>query len=67
VRVPTLILVGREDALTPPAQSEKMAKGITGARLVTLDGAGHMANLEAAAPFNATVREFVLGLGAPTM
>ncbi|MFO0844458.1 MAG: alpha/beta hydrolase [Gemmataceae bacterium] len=67
VRVPTLILVGREDALTPPAQAEKMARGIPTAKLVAIDRAGHMANLEAPAAFNDAVREFVLGLGAPTV
>lgn len=66
VRVPTLILVGKEDALTPPAQSEKMAKAIAGAKLVAIEGAGHMANLEAPGVFNDAVREFVLGLGKPT-
>lgn len=67
VRVPTLILVGQEDALTPPAQAEKMARGIPTAKLVALDRAGHMANLEEPAAFNDAVREFILGLGAPTV
>jgi 3-oxoadipate enol-lactonase len=65
VRVPTLILVGKEDTLTPPAQAEKMAQGIPTAKLVAIEGAGHLANLEAPAAFNAAVAEFVRGLGAP--
>ena len=60
LRVPTLILVGGEDALTPPALSEGMAKGIAGAKLVVLDGAGHLSNLEQPAAFNDAVRKFVL-------
>jgi pimeloyl-ACP methyl ester carboxylesterase len=67
VRVPTLIVVGKEDALTPVAQSEKMAAGIAGAKLVVIDGAGHLANLEAPAKFNEAVRGFVQGLGKPTI
>ncbi len=63
VPVPTLILVGKHDALTPPALSEKMAAGITGAKLITIDGAGHMANLEQPAAFNDAVRAWLQGLG----
>lgn len=61
VRVPTLVVVGREDALTPPALAEKMAAGVAGARLVVIDGAGHLPNLERPAEFNQAVRELVRG------
>jgi pimeloyl-ACP methyl ester carboxylesterase len=56
--VPTLVLVGAEDAnfLRP---AEYMTRRIPGARLVVLDGAGHAANIDAAAQFNAAVREFL--------
>jgi pimeloyl-ACP methyl ester carboxylesterase len=58
IRVPTLVLVGAEDAdfLRP---AEYMVRRIPGARLVVLDGAGHAANIDAAAQFNAAVREFL--------
>ncbi|HEY6066247.1 MAG TPA: alpha/beta fold hydrolase [Thermoanaerobaculia bacterium] len=46
VAVPTLVLVGAQDARTPPADSEKMAAAIPGARLVTVPGAGHLAPME---------------------
>lgn len=59
IRVPTLIVVGKDDTLTPPAQSEKMVAGIAGAKLVVIEQAGHMANLEKPAEFNAAVQAFV--------
>ena len=62
IRVPTLIIVGREDGLTPPALAEGMEKGIAGAKLVILDGAGHLSNLEQPVAFGEALREFVLSL-----
>jgi 3-oxoadipate enol-lactonase len=62
IGVPTLVLVGRDDALTPPALAEPLAKGIPGARLVVLEGAGHLSNLERPEAFNAAVREFLVSL-----
>jgi pimeloyl-ACP methyl ester carboxylesterase len=46
IRVPTLVLVGDHDELTPPDCAEEMAAGINGARLVTVPGCGHMSTLE---------------------
>jgi pimeloyl-ACP methyl ester carboxylesterase len=62
ITVPTLVVVGRDDVLTPPAQAEKLAAGIKGAQRVVLDGAGHLANLEQPAAFNAAVQAFLGGL-----
>ncbi len=59
IAVPALVIVGRDDALTPPALSEAMAARIRGARLVVIDGAGHLSNLEQPARFNAAVRTFL--------
>ena len=44
--VPTLVVVGEQDALAPPADSEAMAAAIPGARLVRVPGAGHLAPME---------------------
>jgi len=44
--LPTLILVGEEDELTPPARARAMAEAIPGARLVVIPGAGHLLPLE---------------------
>src|SRR5688572_9307460 len=48
----TLILVGAEDALTPATDSEKMRNAIAGSRLVVLENAGHVSNLERTGEFN---------------
>lgn len=62
LQVPTLVLVGAEDVLTPPAEAEAMYRQIPRAWLVRLPGAGHLANLEAAEEFNAAVRGFLAAL-----
>ena len=59
IRVPTLILTGRDDTLIPPSESEAMARAIPGSRLVIIDGAAHLSNLEARVAFDAAVREFL--------
>jgi pimeloyl-ACP methyl ester carboxylesterase len=46
ITAPTLILASREDQLIPFEESEAMARAIPGARLVTIDGAGHVPPLE---------------------
>jgi 3-oxoadipate enol-lactonase len=46
IAVPTLVVVGDGDVLTPPADSEKMAAAIPGARLVSVPGAGHLTPME---------------------
>jgi pimeloyl-ACP methyl ester carboxylesterase len=59
IHLPTLVIVGGEDALTPPSAAEGMAKGIAGARLVILGEAGHLSNLERPEAFGDAVRAFV--------
>jgi pimeloyl-ACP methyl ester carboxylesterase len=46
ISVPTLVVVGEFDAITPPADSEAIAVGVRGARLVRIEEAGHMSNME---------------------
>lgn len=55
----TLIIVGAEDALTPVADSEKMHRAIAGSRLVVLESAGHVSNLERTGQFNETLMDFL--------
>jgi 3-oxoadipate enol-lactonase len=65
IAVPTLIIVGERDALTPPADSEAMAAAIPGARLVTVPGAGHLTPMERPkAVFEALAEFFAAALGA---
>lgn len=59
IDVPTLIVVGEEDALTPPKESRLMHDGIAGSRLEILAGAGHVSNIERASAFNHVVGEFL--------
>lgn len=59
ITVPVQIIVGSEDRLTPPAISRKMADAIDDARLLIIDGAGHLSNIEKAPAFNACVRQFL--------
>jgi pimeloyl-ACP methyl ester carboxylesterase len=46
VRIPTLVIGGTNDVLTPPAEARRMAKLIPGARLELMRGGGHMLMLE---------------------
>ena len=57
--VPTLILVGSEDAITPPADAGLMHREIPGSRLEVIAGAGHVLNLEKPEEFNAAVASFL--------
>jgi len=61
IKVPTLIIVGEEDAVTPPALSEAMAAAIPGSKLVRIPGAGHLSNVENPAAFNTAVSAFLAG------
>jgi pimeloyl-ACP methyl ester carboxylesterase len=58
IRVPTLVLVGKDDILTPPAFSRQVAKAIRRARLVVMPG-GHGFFLEHADQFNRIVLRFL--------
>ena len=46
IDVPTLVVVGDEDVLTPPAESAELAGLLPAARLVTIPEAGHLTPLE---------------------
>jgi 3-oxoadipate enol-lactonase len=61
VSVPTLVLVGEDDALSPPDVARDMQARIPGAQLAVLPHAGHLSNLEAADDFNAAVAAFLSG------
>jgi 3-oxoadipate enol-lactonase len=61
IAVPTLVLVGAEDTVTPPELSQQLADLIPGAALQMLAGAGHLSNIERPADFNRLVEEFLAG------
>jgi 3-oxoadipate enol-lactonase len=60
IAVPTHIVVGDEDRLTPPEMSRQMAARIPGARLTLIEGAGHLSNIEQPERFNRVVLAFLL-------
>jgi pimeloyl-ACP methyl ester carboxylesterase len=59
IRCPTLVLVGDSDAATPPALSEEIANGISGARLVVVGDCGHLSTLERPDEVNAALAEWL--------
>jgi 3-oxoadipate enol-lactonase len=59
VDLPTLVLVGSQDILTPMGDSEELAEEIPGAELVVIRGAAHGFMLEHGETFNRTVLEFL--------
>ena len=59
ITVPTLVLVGSEDAVTPPADSEIMASTIPNAKLVQLGGAAHLSNMEKPHEFSDAIHDFM--------
>lgn len=59
IRVPTLVVVGEEDQLTPPDRGEILAKEISEARFEVIPDAGHFTNLEEPDAVNALLaRQF---------
>ena len=59
IDVPALVLVGEEDVLTPPSEAEQLQRGIPGASLVRIPGAGHLSSLENPKAFNAATANFL--------
>jgi pimeloyl-ACP methyl ester carboxylesterase len=62
IAVPTLIVVGEEDTVTPLADAQAMHAQIRGSRLEVIAQAGHICNLERPAAFTHIVSEFVEGV-----
>lgn len=60
--VPTLVICGKEDVVTPPAQSEMIACNIAGSVLHLIDNAGHLSNIEQPKIFNQHLKNFVSDL-----
>jgi 3-oxoadipate enol-lactonase len=63
--VPTLVVVGTQDILTPRADAEELVERIPGAELVVLTGAAHGLMFDRAAEFNAAVLEFLAAVAPP--
>jgi pimeloyl-ACP methyl ester carboxylesterase len=67
IQVPTLVLVGEEDALTPPSEAQALADAIAGARLDVVPEAGHLAPYENFAIANAAILRFLESLDRPAI
>ena len=59
IGIPTLVVGGEEDDISPPEVIGDMAAKIPGARHVTIPRTGHLSNLEASEKFNAVLAEFL--------
>ena len=59
INVPTLIVVGKEDPITPVADSEKMHERIAGSQLVVIENASHVSNIEQPQQFNRALKDFL--------
>lgn len=60
ITVPTHVIVGAEDRLTPPAIAREIAAQIPGARLTVIEDAGHLVNIEQPQAFNEAALSFLL-------
>jgi len=58
IHMPTLVVVGTHDAITPPGDSRRIAELIPGAELVEYEGAGHMLMYERTAEVDALIIDF---------
>jgi 3-oxoadipate enol-lactonase len=62
ITVPTLVVVGDEDAITPPKEARQLQLSIAGSRLEVLQQAGHLSSLERPAAFTTVLSEFLASL-----
>jgi pimeloyl-ACP methyl ester carboxylesterase len=59
IRLPTLLIYGEKDTRAPAGVAAALHEAIADSELVVLPGAGHVCNIDAAEPFNATLRRFL--------
>jgi pimeloyl-ACP methyl ester carboxylesterase len=59
VRVPTLVIWGRDDELIPLARGEAFHQGIAGSKMVVIDQCGHLPQVEKPADFNRALMDFL--------
>lgn len=64
ITVPTLVIAGDQDVLTPPSEMHRLHAAIPESRLVELAGAGHVSNIDQPERFNAALRDFLGGLAS---
>jgi pimeloyl-ACP methyl ester carboxylesterase len=62
IKVPTLVVVGAEDTITPVSMAQTLADNIPNAKLEIIPQAGHLSNIEQSEIFNRVVLDFARGL-----
>ena len=62
IKLPTLVVCGTEDKMTPPANSEALRDSIPGAKLALIPEAGHLVMMEDPEAFNKVIKTFVESL-----
>ena len=61
INIPTLVVVGNQDILTPRGDSEEFAELIPTAELVVISGAAHGVMIEHASTYNRVLIDFLAG------
>lgn len=64
IKVPTLIIVGDEDAISPPAEMQAIAAAIPNAEFVVIPNSGHMTTMENPEAVNASLARFIKSVGS---
>jgi 3-oxoadipate enol-lactonase len=59
IKIPVLIMVGKEDKITPPSAAQSMHEIINGSYLHIIEHSGHLSNLENPGEFNALLKKFL--------
>jgi pimeloyl-ACP methyl ester carboxylesterase len=62
VKVPTLVITGRDDRFAPPEKAAEVQQAIPGAKLTVVEDAGHTLSSEKPEEFNGAIEEFLAGL-----
>jgi 3-oxoadipate enol-lactonase len=62
IDVPTLLICGQDDQVTPPAEMQKMAEAIPQAQFVQIPNAGHLSPLENPDAVNGAINRFLISL-----
>jgi pimeloyl-ACP methyl ester carboxylesterase len=61
ITVPTLVMVGADDVITPPDEARKMAEALPRAKLVVIPNAGHVSPFENPDAANEAILQFLAG------
>lgn len=61
IRVPTLVVAGREDTAVPPTVGAELAAAVPGARFLVLEDAAHLSSVEQPVAFTESVGAFLMG------